>query len=138
MKSSLTVLLALCAVVVKPLLVAASPFPLTHPVARSLAIDEDTGEIVSYNASGEEISREKPIHYSAVRRDSGLCSALSTDDAKKCQCIFSYFDSFEVSLMLVLNEVPGWQKLEDTAKANWGSGKWNIATNPEAVCYFFF
>ncbi len=31
--------------------------------------------------------------------------------------------------------VPGWDALEAYAKSNWGSGSWNIVTNPKDVSY---
>ncbi|KAI4524471.1 hypothetical protein K525DRAFT_235620 [Schizophyllum commune Loenen D] len=105
------------------MLAAASPMPAPRlnavpRDAAKLAVDEETGNYIAFDAAGKHLGFIEPSA-SLGRRD-GSCSALSSDDVQK---------------------LPGWDKLVSQANDNWGDHKRKIVTNdsdypdrPASIC----
>ncbi|KAJ6492651.1 hypothetical protein DFH09DRAFT_1053300 [Mycena vulgaris] len=102
-----------------PFLVLAAPSTSFYPRsirglpadASHLALDEDTGELIAFNPSGEALGRftSGPRSEADVfRRVAGACVDMSSDDVQK---------------------LPGWNALKAVAETNWGTGSYNVVTN---------
>jgi hypothetical protein len=63
------------------------------------------------------------------KRDTNTCTNLSKDDVQKCR--FSKFTTHHP--LIILPPVPGWKDILATAQKNWGTGSYNLATNPDDV-----
>ncbi|KAJ7100514.1 hypothetical protein C8R44DRAFT_642004 [Mycena epipterygia] len=104
---------------VAPLLASAAP-SFTYPShisglprdASHLALDEEAREIIAFSRRGETLGRfalsDVDPDGTVSRRDSGACSAMSSDDVQN---------------------LPGWNTLKSTAEKNWGTGSYNVVTN---------
>ncbi|TRM69844.1 hypothetical protein BD626DRAFT_19327 [Schizophyllum amplum] len=80
------------------------------PEATKLAVDEDTNEIIAFDASGNNLGYVERITGAPLTRRGGSCTALSSDDVQK---------------------LPGWNKLVQQANDNWGDHKHRTITNDE-------
>ncbi|KAL1705334.1 hypothetical protein EV121DRAFT_258697 [Schizophyllum commune] len=105
------------------MLAAASPMPAPRlnavpRDAAKLAVDEETGNYIAFDAAGKHLGFIEPS--TQLGRRDGSCSALSSDDVQK---------------------LPGWDKLVSQANDNWGDHKRKIVTNdsdypdrPASIC----
>ncbi|KAJ6590153.1 hypothetical protein DFH09DRAFT_1140973 [Mycena vulgaris] len=98
---------------VAPLLATASPVQLPRSFdniprgTNALAFDPETGSVFAYSRDGSSLGHvNQPA--AASKRAGGTCSNLGPNDLK---------------------ELAGWGLVEAQAKANWGNGKYNLATN---------
>ncbi|KAK0239171.1 hypothetical protein EDD85DRAFT_951389 [Armillaria nabsnona] len=78
-----------------------------------IAYDEDNGQFLGFKRDGSLYGRYLAHEPLLSRRSAGQCTNLTVDEAQSREYI------------------PGWDALEAYAKSNWGSGSWNIATNPK-------
>lgn len=98
------------------------------PGTASLALDDETGLLIAYDANGKTLGDVAPDNSPEKRQDAvGACSPLSADDVQKRKSTYGEpYSAYRVS-------VPGWEKLEQKANDDWGDGSRNIVTNPEDV-----
>ncbi|PBK99733.1 hypothetical protein ARMGADRAFT_1074585 [Armillaria gallica] len=75
-----------------------------------IAYDEDNGQFLGFKRDGSLYGRYLAHEPLLSRQSAGQCTNLTVDEAKS---------------------LPGWDALEAYAKSNWGSGSWNIVTNPK-------
>ncbi|KAK0188640.1 hypothetical protein F5146DRAFT_1140188 [Armillaria mellea] len=74
-----------------------------------IAYDEDNGQFLGFKRDGSLYGRYLADEPLLSRRSAGQCVNLTVAEAQS---------------------LPGWDALEAYAKSNWGSGSWNIVTNP--------
>jgi len=84
------------------------PRDITH-----IALDERTNEYIAFKRDGTLHARypagQPEVHALQLRDTTGTCTNLSTTEAQT---------------------LPGWNQIVQYAKTNWGSGSYNLATNP--------
>lgn len=99
-----------------------------------LAVNDTTGDLIAYSSSGQYLGVVPPSNGTLVSRGkSNTCQALTKDDLKKRKPILCPNQTMSDTYRPII--VPGWQKLEDTAKKNWGKKSYNLVTNPDEVRY---
>ncbi|KAK0489199.1 hypothetical protein IW261DRAFT_402043 [Armillaria novae-zelandiae] len=96
------------------ILVGASALPSLRSLSAQrevahVAYDEDNGQLLGFKRDGTLYGRYLADDPLLSRRSAGQCVNLTVDEAQS---------------------LPGWDAIESYAKSQWGSGSWNIVTNP--------
>ncbi|KAK0214799.1 hypothetical protein IW262DRAFT_242624 [Armillaria fumosa] len=97
------------------ILVGASALPSLRSLSGQrevahIAYDEDNGQFLGFKRDGSLYGRYLTDEPVLSRRSAGQCVNLTVDEAQS---------------------LPGWDTIEAYAKNQWGSGSWNIVTNPK-------
>ncbi|KAK0489206.1 hypothetical protein IW261DRAFT_1641006 [Armillaria novae-zelandiae] len=96
------------------ILVGASALPSSRSLEEDGQSKHDDGRYLSH----------KPLLSS---RSAPQCANLSVAEAKNHECTLSLR---MIAALTARSVVPGWDAIEAYAKSQWGSGSWNIVTNP--------